>query len=79
MLTGLAKQAKSYIARGLYCYPGRIPFERGPFVVIPAKAGIQSQAGHRLVTLDPRFRGDDGRGRRIFPDPDIRLAIDKRL
>jgi len=32
-----------------------------PFLVIPAQAGIQSQEGHRSVTLDPRLRGDDGK------------------
>ena len=30
--------------------------------VIPAKAGIQRQTGLSFVTLDPRLRGDDGRG-----------------
>jgi hypothetical protein len=33
-----------------------------PLRVIPAKAGIQAASAHRQLSLDSRFRGNDGAG-----------------
>jgi hypothetical protein len=41
---------------------------------MPAKAGIQGDE-HRPATLDPRFRGDDGRKKWRF----IQMAITRQL